>query len=96
MIKETITRFKKRLWERFYAYNKVFDRKSPYVEVVLKDLSRFCRAHNSTFHKDPRAHAMLEGRREVWLRIQEYLRMTPEEIYDLHVIKEINPDKGES
>lgn len=36
---------------------------------------------------------MLEGRREVWLRIQEYLQLDSEEIYSLHKIKEIQPEK---
>lgn len=78
---------------RHIAYNRVFDIKSPHVETVLFDLARFCRAHEPTFHKDERLHALLEGRREVWLRIMENLKMTPDEIYDLHKIREFIPDK---
>ena len=48
--------------------------------VVGADLRRFCRADASTFHPDPRAHAVLEGRREVWLRIEQYSTLTTEEI----------------
>lgn len=81
--------------KRHLAYNRVFDRKSIYVETVLFDLARFCRAHDSTFHSDQRIHAVLEGRREVWLRIMEYLQMTPDEIYELHKIREFIPDKEE-
>lgn len=94
MIKERIDVFVRKLHHKAFAYNRVFDRKSPYTETVLKDLARFCRAHESTFKPDPRAHAVLEGRREVWLKIQEYLQMTVEEIYDLHKVKEIIP-KGD-
>lgn len=79
--------------KRHIAYNRVFDPKSPYVEAVLYDLARFCRAHDSTFHSDQRIHAVLEGRREVWLRIMENLKMTPDEIYDLHRIREFIPEK---
>ena len=42
-------------------------------QAVLADLARFCRADQTTFHPDPCVHALMEGRREVWLRIKEYL-----------------------
>lgn len=54
--------------------------KGPVPERVLADLARFCRAGESTFHPDPRVHAVLEGRREVWLRIQKYLRLSAADI----------------
>lgn len=94
MIKERIDIFIRKLHHTAFAYNRVFDKQSPYTETVLKDLAKFCRAHTTAFHKDQRMHAVLEGRREVWLKIQEYLQMTTEEIYDLHMVKEIIP-KGE-
>lgn len=64
------------------AYVKTFD--GPFSEEVLLDLSRFCRAEQSTFHPDPRVHAVLEGRREVWLRIQEHLRLSDDELFALY------------
>lgn len=64
-----------------YAYQQTFAGEP--AKVVLKDLARFCRAHESTFDADPRVHAGLEGRREVWLRIEEYLRLTPEQLWEL-------------
>lgn len=42
---------------------------------VLADLGRFCRADASTFHADPRIHALLEGRREVLLRLINFLKI---------------------
>ena len=42
-------------------------------KLVLGDLARFCHAYSSTYDDDPRAAAALEGRRQVWLRIQDYL-----------------------
>lgn len=69
------------LQTRAQAYRTVFD--GPLGEVVLKDLSAFCRATTSTFHPDPRAAAQLDGRREVFLRIQEHLQLTDEQLWEL-------------
>ena len=49
-------------------------------QAVLEDLAWFCRADQTTFHPDPRVHALMEGRREVWLRIKEYLDLSPEDL----------------
>ena len=56
---------------------------NPVGERVLADLAEFCRARETTFHTDERAHALLEGRREVWLRINKYLNLTDREIQQL-------------
>ena len=61
-------------------YISVFDEESPVVENILSDLKIFCRANESTFHADPRIHAMLEGRREVWLHIERQLKLQPDEL----------------
>ena len=79
---EWLDALRRALGERRYAYRATF--KGPLAEVVLKDLARFCRAHKSTFHADPRAHAVAEGRREVWLRLQEHLRLTDDQLWDLY------------
>jgi hypothetical protein len=47
---------------------------------VLADLRKFCRVDRSTFEADPRAHALLEGRREVALRILTMLGIRGEDI----------------
>lgn len=52
--------------------------------LMMEDLARFCRAEETCFHADPRIHAALEGRREVWIRIQQHLTKTPEELSDLY------------
>jgi len=49
-------------------------------EAVLADLARFCRADESTFNTDPRISALMEGRREVWLRITKHLNLSPNEL----------------
>lgn len=53
----------------------------PVSRHVLVDLARFCRANETCYHEDPRAHAVLEGRREVWLRIQQHLQLSDEELW---------------
>lgn len=93
MLADTISALKAKLHGKAFAYSRVFDKKSPYTHEVLKDLAQFCRAHDSTFHPDARVHAVLEGRREVWLKVERMLNLTTEEIYELHAVK--NQTKGE-
>lgn len=64
------------------AYVKTF--LTPFGQEVLTDLARFCRAHQTTFHPDQRAHAVAEGRREVWLRIAQHLQLTDEQLWALY------------
>lgn len=71
------------LTSRKTNYQFTFQDKNKYANAVLADLSKFCRANTTTFHQDARASAVLEGRREVWLRIQNYLNLSPEELLDL-------------
>lgn len=66
------------LMSRSQAYNQVFNPESVFVQKVMKDLIKFCRARESAFHIDPRLNAVLEGRREVFLRIQDHTGLDPE------------------
>lgn len=50
---------------------------------MLADLAKFCRAADSTYHTDNTVTYMLQGRREVWLRIQDHLNLSPEVLYQL-------------
>lgn len=73
--------------ERKTAYLRVFNpdpgsAHADSVEIVLKDLAKYCRANTSCMHADPRIHAQAEGRREVWLRIMEHLKLTPDEYWE--------------
>ena len=63
---------------RKQAYRQTF--KGIYGERVLTDLARFCRANESTFNPNPRAEGVLQGRREVWLRISKHLNFTDDEL----------------
>ena len=80
--------FKKLLVRRRTQYRNLFltdDGELNYAaEAVLADLKVFCRADRSSFTKgDPHATSLLEGRREVWNRIQEYLNMEESSIRSL-------------
>lgn len=65
-------------------YQLVFNPKNPADVRVLEDLARFCRANETCFHADPRLHAVAEGRREVFLRIQQHLNLTSEQLFQLY------------
>lgn len=67
--------------ERSRAYKGVFG--GPAGSKVLLDLAIFCRANATAFDPDPRVHAVLEGRREVWLRIQDYLGLSFDDLIAL-------------
>jgi hypothetical protein len=64
----------------------------PAGQNVLQDLAKFCRADTTCFHADPRIHSALEGRREVWLRIQKHLNLSSEELYAIFGGQTINPN----
>ena len=66
---------------RQHAYRVTFS--GPLAEEVLIDLANFCRAHETTFHADARVSALLEGRREVLLRILDHCKLPPEDLFDL-------------
>lgn len=70
------------LSRRRTAYARTFT--GPFADEVLQDLARFCRASQSTFHPDPRVHAVAEGRREVWLRIQQHLQLTDDQLWRVY------------
>lgn len=54
--------------------------------IVLADLREFCRGMKSSFDSDTHVTALLEGRREVWLRIMGYLHLTEAEMIRLDPI----------
>lgn len=78
------------LRRRQAAYQTLFA--GPVGELVLSDLAKFCRAYTTTFHADPRVAAQLDGRREVFLRIQKYLNLTDDQVWDL--ISKSDNEKG--
>ena len=64
------------------AYQKTFN--NPEGQKVLADLRRFCRADAPTADvNNVQTTYLLEGRREVWCRIQAHLNLTDEQITNL-------------
>lgn len=82
-----IQRQKNLLGLRQRAYQLVFTDENSFVKPLLEDLAKFCRADSTTFNTDPRVHASLEGRREVWLRIQDHLKLVPDELWEKYTGK---------
>ena len=89
-MKEWWEKVKRVLLERQYAYRKTFD--GPLAAIVLKDLARFCRAHESTHEPNERDSILFEGRRQVWLRLQEHLKLTPDQLWELYSGRPANED----
>lgn len=64
-------------------------------EAVLQDLAAFCRAAETCVVTHPGTPVDLnrtlinEGRREVWLRITEFLHLAPEQILALRMQRRI-------
>ncbi len=72
------------LSNRALSYQRVFLKKGIDTDRVLLDLAKFCRASSSTFHPDPRLAAQLDGRREVYLRIIQHLKLTENQLWSLY------------
>ncbi|MCK4958878.1 MAG: hypothetical protein KAT00_05750 [Planctomycetes bacterium] len=86
MIKKTAEWIRNMLTTRRQAYCQIFS--GVYGERVLADLARFCRATESTFNKDPQLASKLDGRREVFLRIQKHLNLSDQELWKLFEVDE--------
>lgn len=70
------------LFRRKKAYEVCFE--TPAGKRVLADLKRYCRATKPTFSgEDSHKAAFLEGRRDVFLRIQEHLNISDAELHAL-------------
>lgn len=63
------------------AYVMAFN--TPAGEAVLRDMMPFCRARETCVVPGDRDRTyVLEGRREVYLRIRDYLDLTPEQLLE--------------
>lgn len=67
---------------RKYSYEQIFTTSAG--RAILEDLAKFCRAHETCFRGNEREHALLEGRREVWLRIQQHLKLNDEQLWAIY------------
>lgn len=77
------------LEKRKQDYTNTFNKEQEHSREVLKDLAKFCRVNESTFHPDQRVHALQEGRREVFLRILDHLKMTPKDLVQKYANRKI-------
>ncbi len=65
--------------------------------AVLADLRRFCRADQPCWDADQRIHALLEGRREVFLRLNDQINLPVEDLLqrrvgDSYTVVKIDPE----
>jgi hypothetical protein len=65
------------LTDRKRGYQLAFS--GPAGATVIKDLTRFCRAKMTT-----KGDQMLEGRRQVFLRIQQHLELDVNQLHELY------------
>jgi hypothetical protein len=70
------------LRDRKTSYQLTF--RNPQAQVCLQDLIKFCKANESCWGSTDAHRARLEGRREVWLRIQQHLGLSVEELFALY------------
>ena len=79
---------------REISYKNCFDTSQLENRAVLADLALFCRMFTTTSGADPNNQEdpkVLEGRRQVFLRIQEHLQFSPMQLYALHPLRKITP-----
>lgn len=80
--------------ERQRHYKAVFGNlDSASVRFVLEDLAFFARAHASAFNPDPRLHALIEGRREVYYRIADNTQLPRDLLYERYVAADIERNR---
>ena len=71
---------------RATAYKLTFQPMQPANVIVMEDLAKFCRAFEScVIPGDHDRTLLLEGRREVWLRIAQHLNLSDDTLYALYM-----------
>lgn len=80
--KTVVQEAKSILGVRQQAYQQTFSADNMSAQLVLSDLAKYCRAGKSTFDSNSRTSAFLQGRKDVYERIQKYMQMTPEQLWD--------------
>lgn len=83
---------KERLFAFFHRrsrdYALTFSRTNLSAQRVVADLQDFCCGNKTTAGADYDQMLIREGRRQVWLRIQRALNLTPEEQFNLANLKD--------
>jgi len=79
---------KSELYEFFHglaiAYGRTLDEKGPFVQAILEDLEAFCCADTTTHTptRSDRDMFILEGRRQVWLRLKHFRTLNAQQLLD--------------
>lgn len=83
---ETATRAQAWLRARREAYVRLFAGNAMVGDnaIVLSDLKSFCRGERTPWDPDPRIHALLTGRFEVYTRIRQHITMSFDELWELY------------
>jgi len=70
------------LYERKQAYFRLFGGAAMPGDkaTVLKDLSWFCHGDRTPWHDNPRIHALISGRNEVYRRITDFLELSMDDL----------------
>ena len=79
---ELIEKARRFLMRRRHNYRLTF--LSPPGQEVLADLSKYCFANKSTAQPNRDLSLILQGRREVWLRIANHMNMSPDDLWRLY------------
>lgn len=67
------------------SYQSIFGPAGAAGSDAIMDLAKFCRAFDTCIVRGDRDQTLvLEGRREVWLRIQQHLHLQPDELAALY------------
>lgn len=66
---------RQRLERRQQAYVRLFNGHAEDMEIVMQDLTVFCRGDTAVFHENERIHCLLTGRQEVYQRIMDHTRL---------------------
>lgn len=76
------------------AFGHFLNPKNPHAFSVIKELVRFCRADSTcVVPKSNQMTNVLEGRREVWLYINDLATKTPQELFEKYVQPANQPQK---
>lgn len=75
------------------AYQFTFGR--PEDNEALKDLARFAHIGKAPFHPNQRLNDILIGRQEMFFRIIDHLKLSPDELHQLYSKPSTIQPKGE-
>jgi hypothetical protein len=53
--------------------------------TVVADLAEICFADAPTFDPDPRVDARNQGRRDIWLHINQFLKLDPDQLEQIYL-----------